>query len=257
MDTLAFVLAAMNVVAPDVDHTELGTAIAHVVDAQPFAKDDASRRQVAALIVAVAFREGSLRTHVEGDHDKHGNPHSFCTMQINDRSGGTPALNEDLELCVSTGLQMLRTSMRICPTHPIAFYAEGPRGCTSQRAQRISADRVALAKWIAARAMRVLVSESTPDGAKTGTTVPRDLTPETFRHERRLYADLGTEQTPHLHRRRASAGMMSVGSPNLCTRRSAGERKNCGRTDALTMTRVAPHPSAAVRIDWIVSPNLA
>lgn len=178
MDTLAFVLAAMNVVAPDADHTELGSAIARVVDAQPYARDESSRRQIAALVVAVAFREGSLRTRVFGDHDKRGKPHSFCTMQIHDRSGGTPALNDDLDLCVSTGLKMLRTSMRMCPSYPIAFYAEGPRGCTSRRAQRISNDRVALAKWIAAAATRALESAKPSEPAEDTAAVtetPRDI----------------------------------------------------------------------------------
>ena len=148
----------MNVVAPDTDHTELATAMANVVDAQPYAKDEASRQQVAALLVAVAFREGSLKTHVEGDFDGHGKPRSFCTMQIHASSGGSQALNEDPELCVSTGLAMLRTSQRICPAHPIAFYAAGPAGCASQRAQRISADRMGLARRIAASARAALAN---------------------------------------------------------------------------------------------------
>jgi hypothetical protein len=193
MDTLAFVLAAMNVVAPDADHTELGSAIARVVDAQPYARDESSRRQIAALVVAVAFREGSLRTRVLGDHDKRGNPHSFCTMQIHDRSGGTPALNDDLDLCVSTGLKMLRTSMRMCPSHPVAFYAEGPRGCSSRRAQRISNDRVALAKWIAAAATRALETEtSSPPDEETATVTrsPRDIVSVAARTDTPLFARL-------------------------------------------------------------------
>ena len=99
-------------------------------------------------------------------------------MQIHDRSGGSPALNDDLDLCISTGLKMLRTSMRMCPSHPVAFYAEGPRGCTSKRAQRISNDRVALAKWIAATATRKLEEEARSRPAEQTATVtesPRDV----------------------------------------------------------------------------------
>ena len=125
MDTLAFVLAAMNVLVPDTDHTALGSAIARVVDAQPFMRDDAARRRTAALIVAVAYREGYLQTFVLGDHDRRGIPHSFCTMQVHEAAGGTPALNDDLDLCIQAGLRMLRTSRQMCPAHPVAFYAEG------------------------------------------------------------------------------------------------------------------------------------
>lgn len=160
MNTSAFILAAMNIVAPDVDHTALATVMATIVDAQPYAQDDASRQQVAALLVAVAFREGSLKSHVEGDFDGRGKPRSFCTMQIHASSGGSQAMNDDPELCVRTGLAMLRTSQRICPAHPIAFYAAGPAGCASQRAQRISADRIGLAQRIAERARAVIATQT-------------------------------------------------------------------------------------------------
>lgn len=153
MNTAAFILAAMNVVAPDVDHTELATAMTNVVESQPYAQDEKSRQQVAALLVAVAFREGSLKPKVEGDHDAKGKPRSFCTMQIHSSSGGSSAMNDDPELCFRTGLDMLRTSQKICPKHPVAFYAAGPAGCASPRAQRISADRIGLARRIAAKAV--------------------------------------------------------------------------------------------------------
>lgn len=190
MDTLAFVLAAMNVVVPDADHSELGGAIARVVEAQPFTRDDESRRRVASLVVAIAFREGALRTVVLGDHDKSGKPHSFCTMQIHDRSGGTPALNDDLDLCIGTGLRMLRTSMQMCPAHPVAFYAEGHGGCTSTRGQRISADRIGLANWIAFCAARALQTRpNVPrDVAPSVAISPRDAASEALRHDRPVFA---------------------------------------------------------------------
>ncbi len=198
MDTLAFVLAAMNVVVPDADHSELGGAIARVVDAQPFVRDDGSRRQIASIIVAVAYREGYLQTFVLGDHDKSGKPHSFCTMQIHDRSGGTPALNEDLDLCVSTGLKMLQTSMYMCPAYPVAFYAEGHGGCTSRRGQQISTDRTELAKRISVHATRALMShraapssrprDTTPVARREPPFSPRDAASEALRHDRPILA---------------------------------------------------------------------
>ena len=36
--------------------------------------------------------------------------------------------------------------MKMCPAHPLAFYAAGPAGCESARAQRISRDRIAIAQ---------------------------------------------------------------------------------------------------------------
>jgi hypothetical protein len=147
LSILEFTLAAMTLLAPDRsehDHEALGGAIAAVVDAAPplFAGDE-SRRKTAALIVAVAFREGSFRPDVVGDHGR-----SFCTMQIHASSGGSPALLTDPVACIAKGLAMLRTSMRECPAAPVAWYASGPRGCENARAQRISRDRIALAQWL-------------------------------------------------------------------------------------------------------------
>lgn len=109
-----------------------------------FPHDDDKRRTV-ALAVAVAYREGGMRDRgVLGDHGR-----SFCTFQIHESSGGTAALLEDVGACVERGLAMLRESVRVCPAYPVAWYAEGPRGCTSRRAQRISGDRMWLADRIA------------------------------------------------------------------------------------------------------------
>jgi hypothetical protein len=150
--TLAFVLAAMTAVAPDRDHTELGGAIARVVDAStPLFKEDGDRRKTAALVVAVAFREGSLRANVVGDF-VNGAPTSWCTAQINLSPGQKtlegwtgPELRDDPEKCITVSLRMLRQSVRIDPENPIAFYARGP-GWKSDAARRISRDRMALAR---------------------------------------------------------------------------------------------------------------
>jgi hypothetical protein len=141
MTTLTWVLAAMALLAPDRDHHELASAIASVVDAEPpLFRGDAERRRTAAVVVAVAFRESSFRLDAVGDHGR-----SFCAMQIHRSSGGSAALLEDADACVRKGLSMLRASVRVCPSAPIAWYAEGPDGCSSARAQRISRDRMAIA----------------------------------------------------------------------------------------------------------------
>ncbi len=162
---LPFVLAAMSALAPGRDHTTLGGAIASVIDEEPaLFTNDENRHRSAALVVAVAFREGSLGTRVEGDI-RNGKPISYCTMQIAVGSGRTPEgwtgpeLRDDPVKCVTVGVRMLRTSMRICPSAPLAFYAEGPNGCTSERAKRISRDRMALAKRVLVAAEAALAKE--------------------------------------------------------------------------------------------------
>lgn len=145
----------------------MAQAIAHVVeDERPLFTEDESREKTTALVVAVAWREGSLRESVRGDCAEKtaagkciAHPRSFCTMQIHASSGGDESLNEDPEKCIRTGMTMLRQSMRACPEHPIAFYAGGPAGCGSERVQRISRDRMALAQYIRTKA-RVAVTKS-------------------------------------------------------------------------------------------------
>lgn len=124
------------------ERAALAVAIARVVHADaPFYRNDDDRRRTLALHVAVAFREGTLQTSVVGDGG-----HSYCAFQIHDSSGGTRALTMDPDACAAAGHAMLRTSIRVCREHPVAWYAEGPHGCESRRAQRISADRVDLAE---------------------------------------------------------------------------------------------------------------
>lgn len=127
-------------------------AIDKVVSVQkPFFVGDESKQRTAALILAVAFREGSLRVDVRGDKNKAGKFTSFCPMQINLPNDAKTSdgwngedLVEDIEKCVTVGARMLRESIRMCPKHPVAFYAEGIdiRACSSARAQRISNDRM-------------------------------------------------------------------------------------------------------------------
>lgn len=137
---IALILAMMLVLAPDRELPEMAGVIAHVVETSaPLFVDDEARRKTAAIVVSVAFRESSFR------QDATSKTHDFCLMQVHRR----PDLLDDLEECLRVGLEMIRVSMRMCPKHPLAFYAEGPRGCTSTRAQRISRDRFALAAMLA------------------------------------------------------------------------------------------------------------
>ncbi len=140
--TLAdFVLAMMTLLAPGRDHAELGDAIVRVVDQErPLFVDDSDKHRTSAILVAVAFRESSLRLGITGDKGR-----SFCAMQIHESSGGSSALLTDGVACIRKGLAMLRISLQVCPSAPIAWYAAGPTGCTNVRARRISLDRMSLA----------------------------------------------------------------------------------------------------------------
>lgn len=128
--------------APMTDDREvLADAIATVAhESPPLFRGDDSRERTVALMMAVAYRESGLRTSAIGDSG-----HSYCAFQIHDSSGGTIALTSDPLACARKGYAMLRESIRVCRAHPVAFYAEGPRGCSSMRAQRISRDRMAVA----------------------------------------------------------------------------------------------------------------
>lgn len=136
MVLLFTILGWMSSLAPGRDHIEAATAIATVaIEQRALFADDTDRFRTASLLTAIAFRESSLRNDVTS---KTGDS---CMMQVNRR----PDLASDPTECVRVAVTMLRESMRMCPDHPLSLYAEGPRGCTSSRAQRISRDRMALA----------------------------------------------------------------------------------------------------------------
>jgi hypothetical protein len=149
---LTWILAASSTLAPARDHDRLGSAIANTVEVEaPLFKDDDDRRRTAALLIAIAFRESSLNAKAVGDMHG-GKPTSFCAFQIHLPYGNKTAegwsaseLLDDANKCVTSALHMLRTSIKVCSQHPVAWYAEGPPGCTSPRAQSISRDRMALA----------------------------------------------------------------------------------------------------------------
>lgn len=141
----ALVLGLMVLLSPKGDHVATARAIARAVEAAPpLFRDDDDRVKTAALVVAVAWRESNFRQDAKSETNDH------CMMQVHAR----PDLADDADACVSTGLEMLRESMRACPAHPVATYAEGPSGCSSARAQRISRDRMALASWLARKVKR-------------------------------------------------------------------------------------------------------
>ena len=157
MSTLfAWVVAASTLLAPARQHDvrdPLAEAIASRAEAEaPLFKGDDDRRRTTALLVAIAFRESSLRADAVGDHVA-GKPTSFCAFQLHLPWGAKTAegwtgadLVEDPEKCVTAAMRLLRESMQACPSAPLAWYAAGPSGCESARAQRISRDRVSLAQ---------------------------------------------------------------------------------------------------------------
>lgn len=169
MTVASFVLTAMTSLAPGRDHHVLANAIASLVSLElPLFANDASKLRTAALLTAIAFRESSLRLDAVGDSGQ-----SLCAFQIGRTSGGTDAMLTDASLCVGAGFAILRTSMRLCPAYPVAWYAAGgdaTRACASPAAQRISRDRMALA----ARLVRDVAAAEVVKPAPTGLRTPID-----------------------------------------------------------------------------------
>ncbi len=144
MSLLPWILAACALLAPK--GLDVGP-IAHAIDEavrleEPLFTGEDGRRRTAALVVAVASRESTLRLDAVGDQGR-----SVCAMQIH---GGKKSLLEDHVECIREGIRRLRVSVQTCKEYPIAVYAEGPSGCQSARAQAISRDRMALAKRLVA-----------------------------------------------------------------------------------------------------------
>lgn len=164
-----FTLAAANTLAPDpaqvADHEKIADAVATVlVDEKPLFKNDEDKLRTASLFVGVGYREGSLRANIVGDCTESkpgekckGRPRSFCFLQVHLSNGGSPEMNEDLTLCVRAAYRLLSTSFRICPRDPVAHYAEGgEKACESDRAKRISTDRLAIAQRVYTRTKKKL-----------------------------------------------------------------------------------------------------
>lgn len=117
-------------------------------DEAPLFTDDANKHKTVALMTAVAFRESSFILDISSKTDDH------CWFQVN----GHPELKKDPIACTKAGFKIMRDSIRNCPTHPVAYYASGPEGCNNARAQRISADRMRLAKRIKTEAEKKIAT---------------------------------------------------------------------------------------------------
>ncbi len=143
----ALILIWMTTLAPGRDHTSLATAIDDVVrEHGPLFKGELGAMRTAALMTAIAFRESSLRVDVVGDKGR-----SVCAFQV---LHGDKALLTDARACADAGYRILAASIATCPAYPVAVYAEGPAGCASPRAQRISNDRMWLAGKLAKQGAR-------------------------------------------------------------------------------------------------------
>lgn len=138
------VLALVLALDPHAEHLRFAEAVATVLEEEPaLFRDDPTKAKTAALVVAIAFRESTFQLDAVGDKGR-----SVCAMQV---YGGRSELLADPEACVRAGVQILRESMRACREHPVAIYAAGPGGCSSIKAQRISRDRMWLARTTLAK----------------------------------------------------------------------------------------------------------
>lgn len=140
MQFLIILIATLvELLSPRADHSLFITAASTVLHNEaPLFANDSRKLKTAAFVAAVAYRESNFNFQAKSKTN------DYCAMQIN----GRPDLAEKPEECIKVGVTMLRESMRMCPDFPLAFYASGPKGCTDARAQRISRDRMALAKWV-------------------------------------------------------------------------------------------------------------
>lgn len=190
----AWVLAASTTLAPGRPVEPLAEAIATRVEAEdPLFRGDEDRRRTASFLVAIAFRESSLRHDAVGDFRK-GKPTSYCAFQVHTWDGKTqegwtgPELAKDPDKCVTVAMRMLRASVKACPAHPLASYAEGPKGCASPRGQRISRDRLAIAQRLVKSVPFIPVTaEESPPASPTAppsqTTTPASRPPSEERRK--------------------------------------------------------------------------
>jgi len=140
---LAMMLHLSPSETPIARHGALAVAISTVaLEEGPLFTNDVDLERTSALLVSVSFRESSLTANITGDGG-----HSVCAFQIYD---GPKTLNDDPIACVRTGYRMLKASIRVDRTNPVAFYARGPR-FASDEARRISRDRMALARSLLSR----------------------------------------------------------------------------------------------------------
>lgn len=194
----AWVLALLTSLEPDSPWRETFPATAEAIAAEasqrPIPRQGAER--TAALLVAVAWFESTLRPDAEGDCVAAGGlavpsvsgrcpagarARSLCLMQVNETNlAGLRATRADLlgdvSRCVSAGAALLRQSYAVCARRPpeerLAWYAGGGPSCpSSSDAVRKSRHRVALA----ARLSSVRPGERGP--TRTPQDTPGPLTP--------------------------------------------------------------------------------
>ena len=147
---LAMMLAAQPNAPWRASYEKTAEAIAKVASAKPlFSERSGGADRTAALIVSVAWFEGTFRPDAEGDHEclerdrerrcvRKGAPRSFCTMQVHEsnfRALGVTRelLTTDIEACIDAGVRMMRVSFTICRNEPedhrLDQYATGGGGC--------------------------------------------------------------------------------------------------------------------------------
>lgn len=141
----SWVLAAMLHLAPNRDHAALADAIATVIESNSplFAGDD-SKEKTAAFMVAIAYRESTLDMKAVGDKGR-----AKCAFQL---WAAPKEATTDPTLCASIAYDRVKESMRICgSSNYLGVYLAGPKGCKLERAKRMSADRLRIAKDLVAR----------------------------------------------------------------------------------------------------------
>ena len=182
MTLLEYILVCMLTLMPARYHAPLALAIASDVNSSPalFKDDDAitvngvplpAKSKTAALYVAISFRESTLRPSVVGDCPGMKPADPKCTVEAGARSFGAfqrffgdrfekthdgltwKEIHESPSAQAKEAGWQLHQSFKVCPEHPIAWYAHGrdPReACEDKRSRSISADRIWLAKKIRA-----------------------------------------------------------------------------------------------------------
>jgi hypothetical protein len=159
-----WIAAAMHHLTPDRDTRELARSLVETMIAEHGSLSGPSILHVAAVEIAVMFREGSLDPKAVGDHGQ-----SFCTGQINLPGSTRTAegwsgqdLLESVDRCVHVTDRMLTESMRACAKLPLsdrlAGYARGY--CGSKDGQRISRDRM----WLSAQLLEKVPLFADADG---------------------------------------------------------------------------------------------
>lgn len=132
----AIIAMAMRLLAPTSDVPALAEAIV----------SSGANWDEATMLVAIAYREGSNRLNVIGDHGR-----ALGVLQLHN---APREVLTDAKLAVRIGLDRLRASTRLCPVTPLAAYAGAP--CGSDTAQRISGDRDRLRRRVFAKIGMVL-----------------------------------------------------------------------------------------------------